>query len=214
MAESSKREANLQNWKPGSEPEKAAEVGSDKDFGVPAGDGPSRQRDYVSTNTRSADPGATQPFSWEHDGVRDHGAGGRDSGPGSASGGDLDPDLLGFGTEGGGVSQSGPGDAAPGPDDSDGTSNEFASPLPNNPRSAAIIEPGGKTRPDQAAEIVHGRTIGLPPERESAPTGEGADAATNPFRGDDSFAGEISSGEAAGQDNEIDRSSEADTENE
>src|SRR5690242_19538609 len=84
---------DMTSWKPGSEPDKAKDVAAKGDFGVPAT--PSADRDYVSENTRHSDPGAALPFSFEHDGVRDHGAGARDSGPGSASAGDLDTDIIG-----------------------------------------------------------------------------------------------------------------------
>src|SRR5438045_2324637 len=52
----------MQNWKPGSEPDKAKAVSSDGDFGVPAGSGPNAARDYASKNTKRRDPGATPPY--------------------------------------------------------------------------------------------------------------------------------------------------------
>src|SRR5689334_7359045 len=91
---------DMASWRPGSEPDRAKDAGGARDFGVPEGTGPSPDRDYVSRNTRASDPGAAQPMDWERDGVRDHGAGGPASGPGSSSGGDLDPDVIGLGTGG------------------------------------------------------------------------------------------------------------------
>jgi hypothetical protein len=178
-------------------------VGGKGDFGAPAGgDGRTADRDYVSRNTKASDPGAAQPFGYEQDGVRDHGAGGRASGPGSASGGDLDPDVVGVGTGGSGVSLSGNVNRPPGPDDSDGSSDEFASGAHAQGRN----QPGG---PTVIRGTTHSRDL-------DASTGDvqGASAVTNPVHelgGDvthaprdgasDAFAGEISEGEARGDDN-------------
>jgi hypothetical protein len=194
---------DMASWRPGSDPVPAGDVGASGDFGVPAGAGPDRERDYVNENTKAADPGATQPMAWEHDGVRDHGAGARDSGPGSSSAGDVDPDIVGVGT-GGGVAASGPG-ARPGPDDSDGTSNEFNSPVPQSRSKNVVIEPASGRNQTGVHKVggskrVRG-TVAPGPDRTTVDDPEGADAATNPpARGDDSFAGEVSSGEASGQD--------------
>lgn len=197
---------DMASWKPGSEPQRASEVGSEGDFGVPVGAGPSRDRDYVNENTKRSDPGATQPFDWEHDGKRDHGAGARDSGPGSGSAGDLDPDLIGFGT-GGGVAAS-PADEAPGPDDSDGTSNEFASPLPPG-APGVVVEPASGKGQSGPRRPIRGSVVQGTTDIQTGPEGQGSDAATNPAaRGDDSFAGEISSGEAQGDDLPISPSSD------
>jgi hypothetical protein len=196
---------DMASWKPGSEADQAKNVAGGGDFGVPAGPGTrsTRQRDYVSENTKMSDPGNTQPFAWEHDGVRDHGAGARDAGTGSASGGDIDTDFIGVGTGGSGIAASTPrpGDApAPGPADSDGTSNEMASPLPNVPSDRAVIEPAHGAR---GSNRIQGSLV-QQPDLQTGPFGQGADAATNPAaRGDDSFAAEVSSGEAQGQDNSM-----------
>jgi hypothetical protein len=115
------------NLKPGSNPEDAHNVGGKGDFGAPAGGEHTAERDYVSRNTKASDPGNAQPWDFEHDGKRDHGAGARDTGPGSGSGGDIDPDIVGVGTGGSTFTQSGVIGRPPGPDDSDGSSNEFAS---------------------------------------------------------------------------------------
>ncbi|HEY8669009.1 MAG TPA: hypothetical protein VIL86_20335, partial [Tepidisphaeraceae bacterium] len=104
----------MASWKPGNQPKLAREVGGKADFGVPEGVRPTRERDYVSENTKRSDRWAATTPSSEHEGGRTSGAGAIDSGPGSGSGGDLDTDILGVGQGGSGISASGPGDA-PGP---------------------------------------------------------------------------------------------------
>jgi hypothetical protein len=190
---------DMASWRPGGEPERAKDVASKGDFGVPVGNGPSPDRDYVSRNTKASDPGAAHPRSSEHDGVRDHGAGAPDSGPGSSSAGDLDPDLLGVGTGGSGIATSGPDDTSPGPDDA---SRPATQPAQGRNQQNLVGKVGG---PKQ----VPGGSVIQRPGAESTPDSQGADAATNPqARGDDSFAAEISSGEAQGQDLGISPSSD------
>jgi hypothetical protein len=182
------------SWKPGSESAEAKNVGGEGDFGAPVGAGPDRERDYVNENTKRADPGAAQPMDWEDDAKRDHGAGGPDAGPGSSSGGDLDPDFVGI-AGGSGIAASGMIGRPPGPDDSDGTSNEFAAGGPAQGRNQTHVgQVGGDKR-------VRGSVISGD-EDQSTNAGEGADDVTNvQARGDDSFASEVSSGEARGEDN-------------
>jgi len=184
----------FRSWKPGSDPAHAKDVGGEGDFGVPVGDGPTPERKYVTTNTKLSDPGRAKPLaSEEPDGRRDHGVGARVRGPASGSGGDIDTDIIGVGTHGAGISASGPGDA-PGPDDSDGSSDEFASPPhARGSHQSGAHEVGGSKR-------IPGSTISHDADVSTSHDGQGADAATNPARGDDSFAGEISSGEARGED--------------
>ncbi len=131
--------------KPGSSAEDAQRIGGEGDFGAPAGGERTAERDYVSRNTKMSDPGAAQPWDFEHDGKRDHGAGGRDSGPGSASGGDLDTDIVGVGTGGTGIAQSGEINRPPGKDDSDGSSDAFASGAHAEGRNQARGENNGGT---------------------------------------------------------------------
>lgn len=201
MAKQQKKQDNEQqskdfaSWKPGSESADAKNVAGKGDFGTPVGAGPDRERDYVNENTKRSDRGATQPMDWEHDGKRDHGVGAADSGPGSASGGDVDPDIVGVGTGGSGVATSGNIGRPPGPDDNDGTSNEFASGRPAQGRNQTNVgQLGGNKRVDGDVQAR-----GLD---QSTNEGEGADDVTNPpARGDDSFSTEVSSGEARGDDN-------------
>jgi hypothetical protein len=181
---------DLSSWKPGSEPQEARNVGGKGDFGVPAGPGPTRERDYVSENTRASDPGSAKARSGEEpEGVRTSGAGAADEGVGSGSEGDIDTDILGVGTGGSGISASGPGDP-PGPDDSDGSSSEMAS----GPPAQGQNQPG--EGPPRGGGPVKGPTISRDLDNPGS-AGQGADAATNPARGDDAFAGEVSSDEAS-----------------
>ena len=194
----------MNSWKAGSQPERAAGVGSDRDFGVPAGTEPSRDRDYVSQNTKRSDRGAARPPSHEHDGVRTSGAGADYSGPGSGSGGDIDTDIVGVGTGGSGVAQSGPDDR-PGPDDSDGTSNEFASPVPAGRPGEVQVIPAQRRNQGGIGQVGGSKqirgSVTQSPDVSVGADGQGADAATNPqAQNDDSFMSEVSSGEASGQD--------------
>jgi hypothetical protein len=177
--------------KVGSEAEAAKTVGGKGDFGVAEGD--TRGRAYTSANTRASDRGAVQPRAGE-DENRTAGAGGRASGVGSSSGGDVDPDFTGVGT-GGSTLSSTPPRGTPGPDDSDGTARELASgpPTKNKKGAKAGKVVGGDTMDHSGGDI------------ETTAEGRGANAVSRPARGDpdaldDSFSGEVSGGEASGQD--------------
>jgi hypothetical protein len=175
--------------KPGSDPEAARRVGGKGDFGVSADEEP--ERSYVSQNTKASDRGAAQPHAGSAGG-RVAGVGGHDSGPGSSSGGDIDTDVVGVGT-GRGLSASGPSQRPPGPDDSHGTSEDFASGKPGEGKNQTNVHKIGGSKTGKGS-TVQGAT-----ETDSGATG--ADAANNPgARGDDAFTGEVSSGEATGQD--------------
>jgi len=197
--------------KPGSSAEDAHKVGGKGDFGAPEGGltGRTAERDYTSRNTKVSDPGASAPYDFEHDGVRDHGAGGRDTGPGSASGGDIDPDIIGVGTGGSGVAASGNIGRAPGPDDSTGSSDEFASGAHAQGRNQTLTgnKVGGSKR------VSGGSTASRDTDASTGGDPQGAAAVTNPLHelgGDvkhspndaygDAFASEISLGEASGED--------------
>jgi hypothetical protein len=173
---------NKQNARPGSSVEDARSLGGQNDFGAPESDVVART--YTSRNTKRSDPGAAQPRAGAG-GARTSGVGGTQSGPGSSSAGDVDTDIIGLGT-GGGIAASGKIHEPPGPDDSTGTSRDFAS----GPASQ-----GGT--PPRAPELVRGSTI-QPPDDRTVGAG-GADAASHPEAGDDAFAGEISSDEVTGR---------------
>ena len=193
---------DMASWKPGSDAASAKDVKAEGDFGVPVGSGTTRQREYVSENTKMADPGAAKPFSHEFEGRRTAGAGARFEGDGSGSEGDLDPDVIGFGG-GTGIAASGPGDA-PAADDSDGSSNEMASGGPAQGRNQTGVHRVGGNKQ------VKG-TVFSDADVHAGADHQGADAATNPLaRGDDSFAAEVSTGEASGQDNSMAPSSDTD----
>ena len=111
MAEQTGQKKDMASWRPGSEAAEAKDVRADGDFGVPVGSGPSRERDYVSANTKASDPGNAMPRSGEDDGGdagRESGAGANAGGVGSGSGGDLDPDFVGV-AGGSGIAASPPG---------------------------------------------------------------------------------------------------------
>jgi len=178
--------------KVGSDSAAAKALGGEGDFGVREGD--TIERGYTSANTRASDVGAAQPHAGEGE-DRTSGVGGHVSGAGSSSGGDIDTDVIGVGTGGTGMSQTGP-DAESGPDDSDGSAREFASGAPTKnkkgPNAGKVV--GGDTMDHGGGDI------------ETTAEGRGADAASRPPRGDperldDSFVGEVSGGEAAGEDN-------------
>jgi hypothetical protein len=189
MANANQNQKNPADLKPGSSAEDARAVGGEGDFGESANENNRLDRDYVSRNTKMSDPGAAQPRSSGMAGARESGAGGSAVGTGASSGGDLDTDIVGVGTGGSGIAQSGVAGRPPGPDDSDGSSREFAS------------GPPAKGEKGPHAGKVEGTIVDRSGGgRESTPQGEGADSATSPEQfGDDSFKGEISSGEAGGQ---------------
>ena len=188
---------DMASWKPGSEAEEAKNVKAKGDFGVPVGSGPSRERDYVTQNTKRADPGAAPPRSGADDsgeGARTTGVGGFASGDGSSSGGDLDPDIVGVGTGGSGVAEAGP-DSRLGRAETDGSSDQFAS-----GGHAKGRKPAGAPRPRGP---VRGGVVSSDLDLSTGADGQTSDNVNNPARGDDSFAGEMTLGEALGEDNPI-----------
>jgi len=133
MAQSSrrKRPASKSDPKVGSSPRAARKTGGKTDFGVPASRSKSefahrksREAMFNPTTSHPSDPrqeiGATQQ-------ARVSGVGKSNAGPGGASAGDIDPDVIGVGS-GSGLAQS-PADpnAVSDPEWSDGSSKEFAS---------------------------------------------------------------------------------------
>src|SRR5436189_2234735 len=134
----------------GQEPNKSGKVGSDPDaaenfaekhdFGIPpedaAPDMTVEDRDYPgrpagSKRTRS---GAS--------GKRTIGVGSTEGPDGKGSGGEVDTDLIGLDRTGGGVASDGVVGKPPGPDDSDGSSNEFASGPPAKGEHRGRYQPG------------------------------------------------------------------------
>jgi len=108
------------------------------DFGIPArstrdpeanrADQQRAAEEVRNVPAGNRNPDARQPRSSFEERGRDAGVGARDAGPGSASGGDLDPDIVGVGLDGTGLAEAGPDDPnSLGLAESDGTGNEFAS---------------------------------------------------------------------------------------
>jgi hypothetical protein len=193
----------MASWKPGSEASEAKNVEAKGDFGVPVGSGPSLERDYVTQNTKRADPGAAPPRSGEDggDGRRTTGAGGPATGDGSSSGGDLDPDIIGIGT-GSGIASAGPDDDI-GQAETDGSSDQFASGGHATGRNSI---PRGHIGGDK--RIRGGSTVSRDLDLSTGADGQTSDNVNNPARGDDAFAGEITLGEALGEDNAMGPSSD------
>jgi len=187
-----KHQTNNSSVKPGSDPDAISQIGGKGDFGVPESD--VNERTYTSENTKASDPGAAHPRSGSQ-GVRVSGVGGMASGPGASSGGDVDSDLIGVGTGGTTVGTSGQIHEKPGPDDATGTSSDFASGPPAQGKNQTHVgQVGGDIE-------VEGSTVdNTGGDRNTTGFNQGAAAVTNPpARNDNSFAGEVSIDEAAGQ---------------
>ena len=167
---------------PGSSVEDARAVGGKGDFGVPESNVVGRT--YTSTNTKRADRGNAPPRGGA-DESRTTGVGGNASGDGSSSGGDLDTDIVGVGTDGTGIAASGRIDEP--------TEKDAAQPLPSHQidaRQRGVFHPG-------SADAPKGSTVERAGDDADGETG--ADAAANTHRDDDSFAGEVSNDEASGR---------------
>lgn len=184
-----KGSAEKPEGKVGSDVSAAKQFGGKTDFGARESD--TTARNYTSANTRASDPGAAQPHAGEGE-DRVSGVGGNAAGPGSSSGGDASPDIIGVGTGGSTVSLS-PAGAPPGPDNATGTARDFASGPPT------------KNKKGPRAGKVQGSTVQREGDIETETPGRGAAAASrtdrpDPDQIDDSFVGEISQDEASGQD--------------
>jgi hypothetical protein len=92
--------------KVGSDPAALKKIGGRGDFGAPESN--ITAREYASQETKHADPGAAPIRMRSGDSARVSGVGANEGGPGSGSGGDIDPDIVGVGFNGDGLSQSGP----------------------------------------------------------------------------------------------------------
>ena len=125
--------------KVGSDPNAAGNFAEKHDFGIPSEDAAPdmtvEDRDFPgrpagSKRTRS---GAS--------GKRTIGVGSTEGPDGKGSGGEVDTDIIGLGS-GGGVASDGVVGRPAGPDDSDGSSNEFASGPPAKGENRARYAPG------------------------------------------------------------------------
>lgn len=182
---------DLSKLRPGSSAADAKAVPGKDDFGAKADN--TRERNYTSENTRQADPGNAQPqANEERGGRRTAGVSGNDSGPGSSSGGDLDTSFVGI-AGGTGLAQDVDKEHHPAADDSDGTSDEFAS--------------GGHAQGQNQSDVgtvggdhdVQGSTLIRPDDRTAGPHGADATSRQGDGNDDDAFVGEVSSDEARGR---------------
>jgi hypothetical protein len=126
----SKRGSKAPRDKVGSSPKSAKTFGGKTDFGVEQkprlaefSKRKSREAKFTPAGSHTADPrqeiGATQA-------ARVSGVGKANAGPGGASGGDIDPDVVGVG-DGRALAQSGPDEKVWGPEWTTGGSEEMAS---------------------------------------------------------------------------------------
>src|SRR3954466_4182300 len=139
MASKKNRGSRNKTDKVGSDPSAAENFAGKQDFGIPSEDAAPdmtiEDRDFPgrpagSKKTRS---GAS--------GKRTIGVGSTEGPDGKGSGGEIDTDIIGVGSGGGGSSDGEIGRPS-GPDDSDGSSNEFASGPPAKGEHPARYQPG------------------------------------------------------------------------
>jgi hypothetical protein len=198
-------EETSKGGKVGSDRAADREIGGKLDFGIPAKDAIAPLPD----GGREKGPGqGTGPMRSGARGVRDSGVGHAPGKPGTGSGGDLDPDIIGLDHRGG-VSASPASGRTKGPDITEGGSDAFASGPPAEGRNEAHIpKHGGPT------ELVRGSTVDRSGgDATTTGQGGGADSAggtedqvastSNEYQNDqipdNAAVGEISSGEAGGQ---------------
>jgi hypothetical protein len=125
--------------KVGSDPNAAENFAEKHDFGIPSEDAAPdmtiEDRDYPGR------PAGNKRTRSGASGRRTIGVGSTEGPDGKGSGGDVDSDIIGVGS-GGGVSSDGELGKPAGPDDSDGSSNEFASGPPAKGEHRARYQPG------------------------------------------------------------------------
>ncbi len=191
MSTNKKEHVDLAKLKPGSSENDAKRVSGPADFGAHADD--VIERNYTSQNTKQSDIGVQQPLSNEEvDGVRETGAGGVNSGPGSSSGGDLDVDFVGIAGNAG-LAQDIETEHVDGPNDSTGSSDEFASGgHAQGHNQSGVGKVGGSKQ-------VYGSAMLPPDDRTVGPHGADAISRQGDGNDDDAFVGEVSSSEASGR---------------
>jgi hypothetical protein len=140
--------------KVGSDARAARKIGGKGDFGVSPRDVPgeviegAEQAPGIRGGTRVTRGGAT--------GTRTTGVGARSGRPGSGSGGDLDTDIIGVGTDGSGIAARPPRGVTAGPSSTTGSSDEFASGPPargSQPTRGRKPKGGDFVSRDTSAEI-------------------------------------------------------------
>jgi hypothetical protein len=172
--------------KVGSDASAAKHFADKNDFGIPSQDagrftGAAEEAKYQPEGDHQHDPRQAHSGG---DGNRDSGVGGVNAGPGSSSGGDVDTDIVGVGIQGSGLSEGGPDERTQGADMTTAGSGKLDA-HPHEPR----VQMRGNTINRSGGDFT---TSG---ESEGAASMSVADA------GDDAAAGELSNGEAAGDDN-------------
>jgi hypothetical protein len=120
--------ANQSNsGKVGTDPKAAKSVGGKGDFGFAAYDAVNRAHDgMIEGRPAGSAPGYNGDATGDA-GVRDTGVGGRGGVPGTDSGGDLDTDIIGFGGRGGLAAKPPHAGEMTAANESDGSSDIFAS---------------------------------------------------------------------------------------
>jgi hypothetical protein len=125
--------------KVGSDPQAAENFAQKHDFGIPSEDAAPdmtvQDRDYPGR------PAGNKRTRSGASGRRTVGVGSTEGPDGKGSGGEVDSDIIGVGS-GGGVASDGELNKPSGPDDSDGSSNEFASGPPAKGEHRARYQPG------------------------------------------------------------------------
>jgi hypothetical protein len=182
-----KNENSSKPAKVGSDPEAVKEVGGKGDFGIPSRDAVAHAREGEIEGR----PAGSAPGYSGARGVRTTGVGSAGGKPGHDSGGDLDTDLIGFGSNGG-LAAKPASEPVGGPDDAGNPSDTFTSGKPAKGRTA----------------IRHGTHGTAPGSKGDFVDHSGADASTvnpnaagnvTPMRGEEPGAeGEISRDEATG----------------
>ena len=189
----------------GSDPEAAKHFADKRDFGVPAEDagkypGLADEAKSQPAGDHLIDPRAPRSETAEN---RDAGVGGHSSGAGSSSGGDIDTDWVGVGSDGSGLASSGPESRRDGADMTDGFSDPNASATPHD----ANIDPAHGSPVDSHGIRPKDMTLkGTTVNRDGGDvtttgSGQGTGSVESIGNGDDAEAGEISLGEAGGVDN-------------
>ena len=184
----SQKSSNQKSEKVGSSPDAAEKVGGKGDFGIPARDPVLRARDgEIEGRPAGSSPGYSGDA-----GVRTTGVGSSGGPPGADSGGDLDPDIIGFDGRGGLAAKApGEGDLSEA-DETDGSSDVFAS--GGHAQGRNTIKPGTHG----AGPRVHGDVVDHSGEDASAVNPDAGGSVT-PHRGEDPGAeGEITADEATG----------------
>lgn len=181
------KHAARHSGKVGDDPEAVKHVGGKGDFGIPARDTVARAREgQIEGRPAGSAPGYSGDA-----GVRTTGAGSPGGVPGTDSGGDLDPDIIGFDGKGGLAAKPPHGDLS-GPDETTGSSDAFAS--GKHAKGRHTIKPGSHG----AAPRVHGDTMDHSGE-DSSTVNPNAAGSVEPLRGSDPGAeGEINADEATG----------------